>query len=100
MSDLVGHGAYVYSGADVVGEQDIRNGVLHSVCCPVELIDIDSMPGRICSFSWNAALPSFTSRESADQEAERALIERLRWATVTLRAGLHSSRGSQHVIEA
>lgn len=38
-SDLLGSGARVYGEAGVVGDQDIRNGVLHAVGCPVEAID-------------------------------------------------------------
>jgi hypothetical protein len=38
-SDLLGGGPRVYGDAGVVGDQDIRNGVLHAVGCPVEPID-------------------------------------------------------------
>jgi hypothetical protein len=38
-SDLLGSGPRVYGEAGVVGDQDIRNGVLHAVGCPVEQID-------------------------------------------------------------
>ena len=39
-SDLLGSGAGVYGAAEVVGDQDIRNGVLHSARCPIERIDV------------------------------------------------------------
>jgi hypothetical protein len=39
-SDLLGSGPAVYGDAGVVGDQDIRNGVLHSIGCGVERIEM------------------------------------------------------------
>jgi len=39
-SDLLGSGAGIYGAAGVIGDQDIRNGVLHAVGCAVELIEL------------------------------------------------------------
>ena len=40
-SDLLGLGVHVYVDAGVIGDQDIRNGVLHALNCSIEHIDIN-----------------------------------------------------------
>jgi hypothetical protein len=82
-SDLLGRGADVYHEADVVGDQDIRNGVLHSVCCPVELIDIDVNAWESLQFQLERGFTIVHQAEKAlTREAGRALIEQLQSATV------------------
>jgi hypothetical protein len=41
-SDLLGTGAQIYGAAGVIGDQDIRNGVLHQIGCQIEPIEVNA----------------------------------------------------------
>jgi hypothetical protein len=77
-SDLLGRGSDIYREAGVIGDQDIRNGVLHAVGCPVETIDVkvnawETLQNQI---QQNCTI-IHQSDKALDKESGRALIESL-----------------------
>jgi hypothetical protein len=67
-SDLLGSGAGVYGAAAVVGDQDIRNGVLHKVGCPIELIEVKAN-------AWETLEVQLQAGNSIVHQTEKALTK-------------------------
>ncbi len=67
-SDLLGGGPAIYREANVVGDQDIRNGILHHAACPVERIEIEVD-------AWANLAAQLKAKHSIVHQAEKALTE-------------------------
>jgi hypothetical protein len=84
-SDLLGSGPRVYGEAGVVGDQDIRNGVLHAVGCPVERIDTRVNAWATLEDQLRAGYTivhqaeKILDRSAAERLADRLLTERSSW---------------------
>jgi hypothetical protein len=77
-SDLLGAGPRVYQDAGVVGDQDIRNGVLHASSCPVEVIEIRANAWEPLDHQLSAGYPIVHQGDKAlTQEQARTLLEAL-----------------------
>ena len=77
-SDLLGAGASVYGAAGVVGDQDIRNGVVHAVGCSIEPIDVEVNAWKPIGEQLAAGYPIVHQHEKAlTREAAEALISAL-----------------------
>jgi hypothetical protein len=77
-SDLLGFGPEIYQQSGVIGDQDIRNGVLHSVGCPVDLIDINVNAWESLKNQLEAGYPIVHQAEKAlTRESAQRLMQAL-----------------------
>ena len=77
-SDLLGSGAGVYGAAGVVGDQDIRNGVLHALGCPIEPVEVRANAWQTLDEQLRAGYPIVHQAEKPlTMAAAEALTQKL-----------------------